>query len=67
MDYTEQELQDIFFDYTVSWEVKQSLKHLLPTKKHSEVSFYEQDGEPKFNVGDLLMDGDGKTWLIVED
>lgn len=65
-EYTEAEIQDIFSDLDVSYERIQELKHLLPTKTYDEVSFYDQDGSPKFNVGDILVDGEGKHWLIIK-
>lgn len=66
MEYTPEEVQNIFNDMNLSYKRGQQLKHLLPTKKYNEVSFYEQDGETKFKVGDILMDGDGKSWLIIK-
>lgn len=65
-EYTPEEIQNIFNDINLSYERGQELKHLLPTKTYDEVSFYDQDGEPKFKVGDILMDGESKHWLIIK-
>lgn len=65
--YTDEKLQELFFNDELSYEERQRLKWYLPTINYNRVKFYDEEcGEPKFNVGDVMIDGKGYHYLIVE-
>ena len=64
----EMKAQMTWSDTNSSWDDLQDCKSFLRTKKWSEIKFYDAEtGTPKFQIGDVMCDGDGIHWLIVKD